>query len=251
VTADWSQWPGGQPAVYADALTKVHGEGATAVQALKSVTVGFAQGHMTAITGPSGSGKSTLLHCLAGLDRPTEGHVYLAGIDLGSLSDAGLTKLRRDMVGFVFQSFNLVPTLSARENIELPLEIAGLKVDADWFNTLVTTLGIADRLNHRPAQLSGGEQQRVAVARALIHRPKVVFADEPTGNLDTKTGNELLGIIANAVAEFNQTVVMVTHDPAVAARANRVIFLVDGQVVDYLDNPTAAGVQERIQAVRD
>jgi putative ABC transport system ATP-binding protein len=230
-------------------LTKCHGEGHGAVRALDEVSVAFAAGQFTAITGPSGSGKSTLLHCLAGLDRPTSGHIFLGEVDLAAMSDRQLTRLRRDKVGFVFQAFNLVPTLTARENVVLPLEIAGRDVDRDWLDELVGVLGIGPRLDHRPAQLSGGEQQRVAVARALLSRPEVIFADEPTGNLDSHTGHELLSLVAEAVDRYGQTVVMVTHDPGVAARAHRVVFLVDGQIADDLAEPTPSTVHERMQAL--
>jgi putative ABC transport system ATP-binding protein len=235
--------------VRAERVTKCHGTGPTAVEALRGVTLSFAAGGFTAITGPSGSGKSTLLHCLAGLDRPTSGRVLVGDVDLTACNDRQLTRLRRDKVGFVFQAFNLVPTLTARENIVLPLEIAGRGVDAAWLAELVEVLGIGPRLGHRPAQLSGGEQQRVAVARALVSRPQVIFADEPTGNLDSKTGHELLSLIVAAVDRYGQTVVMVTHDPGVAARSHRVVFLVDGQVADDLSAPTPAQVHGRMQAL--
>jgi putative ABC transport system ATP-binding protein len=238
-----------QPASAAEALVKVHGTGQATVRALDQVTVGFGASAFTAITGPSGSGKSTLLHCLAGLDRPSAGRVWLGGIDMTQLNDKQLTMLRRDRVGFVFQSFNLLPTLNAAENITLPLEIAGRSVDRAWMSELVEVLGIGPRLTHRPPELSGGEQQRVAVARALISRPEVIFADEPTGNLDTRTGHELLGLIVDAVRRYGQTVVMVTHDPAVAAHADRVVFLVDGRVADDVTGPTVTMVLERMQAL--
>jgi putative ABC transport system ATP-binding protein len=234
-------------AAAAERVTKLHGSGPATVRALDEVSVDFAAGAFSAITGPSGSGKSTLLHCLAGLDRPTTGRILLDGQDVTALNDAQLTRLRRDRVGFVFQAFNLVPTLNAAENITLPLEIAGRRVPTDWMDELVGTLGIGDRLDHRPAELSGGEQQRVAVARALVSRPAVIFADEPTGNLDSRTGQELLGLIVEAVRRYGQTVVMVTHDPAVAARADRVVFLVDGRVADELVAPRPATVHQRMQ----
>jgi len=242
--------PDSRPAASrAERVTKCHGEGHSAVRALDDVTVSFAAGQFTAITGPSGSGKSTLLHCLAGLDRPTGGRILLGDADLTSMGDRQLTRLRRDRVGFVFQAFNLVPTLTARENVLLPLEIAGRAVDHEWLDELVGVLGIGPRLDHRPAQLSGGEQQRVAVARALLSRPAVIFADEPTGNLDSRTGHELLSLVAEAVDRYGQTVVMVTHDPGVAARAHRVVFLVDGRIADDLAAPTPSGVHERMQAL--
>ncbi|MHB8317911.1 MAG: ABC transporter ATP-binding protein [Acidimicrobiales bacterium] len=245
--------PESTPAVSAVGLTKVHRGGSSTVEvtALFQVSLVVKRATLTAITGPSGSGKSTLLHCLAGLDRPSSGHVYLAGVDLTQLNDRGLTRLRRDRVGFVFQAFNLIPTLNACENITLPLDIAGRKVDRSWLAELVEVLGIGPRLNHRPTQLSGGEQQRVAVARALIGRPDVVFADEPTGNLDSKTGNDLLALIANAVKEYGQTVVMVTHDASVASRASRVVFLMDGEVVDDVNDPTASSLHARMQELWD
>jgi len=236
-------------AARAEDLTKRHGIGATSVRALDRVSVAFEPAAISAITGPSGSGKSTLLHCLAGLDRPTEGRVFLGGIDISSLGDRQLTRLRRDKVGFVFQAFNLVATLDARENITLPLEIAGRPVDPVWMAELVEVLGIGPRMSHRPAELSGGEQQRVAVARALISRPDVIFADEPTGNLDSRTGHELLSLIVAAVRRYGQTVVMVTHDPAVAAHGDRVVFLVDGRVADDLCQPTTALVHEKMQTL--
>jgi len=238
-----------EPAVWADHVTKLHGAGAATVRALDDVSAAFAAACITAITGPSGSGKSTLLHCLAGLDRPTSGRVVLAGTDVTALADRQVTRLRRDKVGFVFQAYNLVGTLDARENITLPLEIAGRPVDRAWLGELAEVLGITGRLDHRPAQLSGGEQQRVAMARALISRPAVIFADEPTGNLDSRTGAELLGLIVDAVRRYGQTVVMVTHDPAVAARGDRVVFLVDGRLAGDLDAPTLPAVHARMQAL--
>jgi putative ABC transport system ATP-binding protein len=234
-------------AASAERVSKCHGTGPTAVLALDDVSLRFPTGTFTAVTGPSGSGKSSLLHCLAGLDRPTSGRIVLGDVDLTGLGDRQLTRLRRDRVGFVFQAFNLVPTLTARENIVLPLEIAGKSADPEWLQELVATLSIDHRLAHRPDELSGGEQQRVAVARALVSRPDVVFADEPTGNLDSRAGHELLSLIAQAVERYRQTVVMVTHDAGVAARAGRVVFLVDGKVADDLPRPTAAAVHERMQ----
>jgi len=242
--------PGTDWASRAVEAVKVHGAGETAVTALDHVTVSFAAGGFTAIMGPSGSGKSTLLHCLAGLDRLDEGSVWIGDRDLTVLSDAELTRLRRDRIGFVFQSFNLVPTLTAAENITLPADIAGRAVDGAWRDELVGVLGIGHRLGHRPGELSGGEQQRVAVARALLGRPEVIFADEPTGNLDSRSGSELLAFLADAVARYGQTVVMVTHDPVAAGFAHRVVFLADGSVVGTLDDPTAESVGDRMQSIR-
>jgi putative ABC transport system ATP-binding protein len=212
-------------------LRRVYGEGETAVHALRGVTVAFPAGQFAAIMGPSGSGKSTLMHLLAGLDRPTAGSVVVDGEELANLDDGGLTRLRRDRLGFVFQAYNLVPVLSAEENILLPLTLAGRKPDREWWNKLIDTVGLRDRLTHRPAELSGGQQQRVAVARALVHRPAVVFADEPTGNLDSHSSEEVLGLLRQAVDEFGQTVVMVTHDAQAAAVADRLVVLRDGQIV--------------------
>jgi putative ABC transport system ATP-binding protein len=221
----------GAAIVSARELIRRYGEGEVAVDALAGVTLELAEARFAAIMGPSGSGKSTLMHILAGLDRPTGGSVVLAGIDLGSLDDRALTLLRRDKVGFIFQTFNLLPILDARENILLPLSIAGRDADPEWFDRLIDTVGIRDRLHHRPAQLSGGQQQRVAVARALISRPAVVFADEPTGNLDSSASAEVLTLLRRAVDEFGQTVVMVTHDAQAASHADRLIVLADGRVV--------------------
>jgi putative ABC transport system ATP-binding protein len=229
--------------------TKVYGSGDTAVIALDEVSVDLEAGRFTAVMGPSGSGKSTLMHCVAGLDSLTAGHVYIGDIDLAALSDRQLTLLRRDRVGFVFQAFNLVPTLTARENIVLPDRLAGRRVDAAWLDEVVTTLGLGDRLTHRPAELSGGQQQRVAVARALAGRPDIVFADEPTGNLDSRAGSEILGFLRRAVDDLGQTVVMVTHDPTSAAVADRAVFLADGRIVDDLESPTAASVLDRMSTL--
>jgi putative ABC transport system ATP-binding protein len=226
---------------------KVYGKGATAVRALDAITADFAAGIFTAIMGPSGSGKSTLLHCLAGLDRLTEGRVLVGDVDLGSLGDKAMTLLRRDHIGFVFQAFNLVPTLTARENVVLPLTLGGKKPDQAWVGELASSLGIADRLGHRPAELSGGQQQRVAMARALVTRPDLIFADEPTGNLDSRSATELLTQIRRAVDEYSQTVVMVTHDPRAAAYADRVLFLADGRVVRELLDLTADRVLDAIR----
>jgi putative ABC transport system ATP-binding protein len=211
-------------------VVRVYGEGEAAVRALDGITVGFPAGRFTAIMGPSGSGKSTLMHILAGLDRPTSGSVVLDGTELAGLDDQGLTTLRRDKVGFIFQSFNLLPVLTAEENILLPLSIAGQKPDREWIERLVDTVGLRDRLTHRPAELSGGQQQRVAVARALASRPAVVFADEPTGNLDSTTSGEVLALLRRSVDEFGQTIIMVTHDPDAAAVGDRTITLTDGRV---------------------
>jgi putative ABC transport system ATP-binding protein len=230
-------------------LVKVYGEGHAAVRALGGVTVAFEAARFTAIMGPSGSGKSTLLHCLAGLDRPTSGRVFLGDVDLTTLSERQLTLLRREKVGFVFQAFNLIPTLNAAENITLPLDIAGRRVDRAWFDTVVGTVGLRDRLSHRPSELSGGEQQRVAGARALVSRPEIVFADEPTGNLDSRSGAELLAFLRSAVREHGQTIVMVTHDPVAASHADRIVFLADGRVVDEMREPTTERVLDRLKAL--
>jgi putative ABC transport system ATP-binding protein len=227
---------------------KVYGtDEATRVDALAGVSLGIQRGRFTAIMGPSGSGKSTLLHCLAGLDRVSGGQVLIGDTLVDTLSDRGLTRLRREQVGFVFQQYNLLPTLTAEENITLPLAIGGRKPNRAWLDLIVETLGLGDRLGHRPAQLSGGEQQRVACARALISRPQVVFADEPTGNLDSRSSAEVLGFLRRSAAELGQTVVMVTHDPAAAAAADRVVFLVDGRIVGDLADPTAERVLEQMK----
>jgi putative ABC transport system ATP-binding protein len=227
--------------------TKVYGSGDTAVIALDEVTVDLPTGRFTAIMGPSGSGKSTLLHCLAGLDRLTGGQVLVGDVELGALSDKELTRLRRTRVGFVFQAFNLVPTLTARENIALPLTLAGRRPDPAWFDEVIGTVDLGDRLGHRPSELSGGQQQRVAVARALVSRPAIVFADEPTGNLDSRGGAEILDFLRRAVDQTGQTVVMVTHDPGAAARADTVVFLADGRIVDRMADPTADRVIDTIK----
>jgi putative ABC transport system ATP-binding protein len=219
------------PIVSTSELHRQYGEGEAAVHALRGVTIAFPPGQFTAIMGPSGSGKSTLMHLLAGLDRPTSGSVVVGGKELANLDDKKLTALRRDNLGFVFQAFNLIPVLNARENITLPLTLAGRKIDDQWFATLVEAVGLGDRLTHRPAELSGGQQQRVAIARALIARPDVVFADEPTGNLDSKSAHEVLDLLRRAVDDFGQTVIMVTHDAGAAAAADRVVLLRDGGVV--------------------
>ena len=234
-------------AARAEGVTKVYGWGDTRVTALDEVTVSFGRGEYTAVMGPSGSGKSTLMHCMAGLDEVTDGSVYVGDLELSALSDRQLTKLRRERIGFIFQTFNLVPTLTARENITLPLDLAGRKVDSGWFDRMVEILGISDRLGHRPKELSGGQQQRVAAARAMCSRPDLIFADEPTGNLDSKAGAELLGFLADAVREHGQTIVMVTHDAVAASYSDRILFLADGRVVDTMTDPTPAKVLDRIK----
>jgi putative ABC transport system ATP-binding protein len=230
-------------------LCKTYGTGQAAVRALSDVSVAFERGRFTAVMGPSGSGKSTLMHCLAGLDRPTSGTAYVGGQDIGRLDDAGLTRLRRDRIGFVFQYFNLVPTLTAGENIALPVTLAGRKPDRDWVNGLAEELGIADRLTHRPGELSGGQQQRVACARALVNKPDLVFADEPTGNLDSNAAADLLAFLRRSVRELGQSIVMVTHDPRSAAYADRVVFLADGAVVSELRQPSGDSVLERMRTL--
>jgi putative ABC transport system ATP-binding protein len=222
--------------------SKIYGSGDTAVRALDEISVEFPSAQYSAIMGPSGSGKSTLLHCLAGLDTLTSGHVYLGDIDLSTLSDKDVTRVRRDRIGFVFQTFNLLPTLTAIENITLPLALAGHKPDQAWLDRIIDTVGLRDRLSHRPSELSGGQQQRVAVARALVTKPEIIFADEPTGNLDSRSSAEILGFMQRAVQEFGQTIVMVTHDPISASYSNRVVFLADGHIVDELLDPTADAV---------
>ena len=234
-------------AARATALTKTYGSGDTQVHALREVSVTFDRGEFTAIMGPSGSGKSTLMHCLAGLDTATSGTVTIGDTDLTDLDDKQMTALRRDRIGFVFQSFNLVTTLTALENITLPLDIAGRAADQEWLDTVVDRLGLRDRLDHRPSELSGGQQQRVACARALAGRPDIVFGDEPTGNLDSRSSGEVLSILRAAADEFGQTVVIVTHDPRAAAYADRVVFLADGAAIDELANPTAEGVLDRMK----
>jgi putative ABC transport system ATP-binding protein len=235
------------PAARAVGLVKTYGTGDAAVTALDGLDVEFARGRFTAVMGPSGSGKSTLMHCLAGLDVPTSGHAYVGERDVAQLDDAALTQLRRDHLGFVFQSFNLVPTLTARENILLPADLAGRKVDPAWLEYLADMLHIAGRLSHRPAEMSGGQQQRVACARALIGRPELIFADEPTGNLDTNASAELLGFLRQSVTEFGQSIVMVTHDAHGAACADRVVFIADGTVVGDLTHPTTDSVLEQMK----
>ena len=228
---------------------KVYGQGDTEVRALDGVTIGFESGRLTAIMGPSGSGKSTLLYCLAGLDSLTSGAAFIGDTDLTTLSDRGLTLLRRDRVGFVFQAYNLVPTLTASENITLPLALGGHRVDDNWLHTLATSLRIQDRLHHRPSELSGGQQQRVAAARAMITRPELVFADEPTGNLDSKSATELLELTRAAVEGFGQTVVMVTHDPRAASYADRVVFLADGRIVEEIHEPTMNAILDQLKGL--
>jgi putative ABC transport system ATP-binding protein len=237
------------PAAQAVDLRKTYGTGQAAVHALAGVNVTFERGRFTAVMGPSGSGKSTLMHCMAGLDRPTSGQAFVGGRDIGRLDDTGLTQLRRDHIGFVFQSYNLIPTLNATENITLPVALAGAKVDQKWLSDLAEQLGISDRLTHRPGELSGGQQQRVACARALINKPDLIFADEPTGNLDSNSSAEVLTFLRRSVTEFGQSIVMVTHDPRGAAYADRVIFLADGSVVSELEQPTADSVLERMRTL--
>ena len=234
------------PAARAVDLSKTYGKGAAVVRALDGVNVEFDRGRFTAVMGPSGSGKSTLMHCMAGLDTPTSGRAFVGDQEIEALDDAGLTDLRRDQIGFVFQSFNLVPTLTAGENITLPVDLAGAEIDQPWFDYLVGALGIADRLSHRPSEMSGGQQHRVACARALIRRPELIFADEPTGNLDSSSSAELLSFLRRSVTEHDQSIVMVTHDPRGAAYADRVVFLADGKVVGELASPTADSVVEQM-----
>ncbi|MFE9327808.1 ABC transporter ATP-binding protein [Nocardia sp. NPDC052278] len=230
-------------------LVKVYGHGDTQVRALDGVSAEFVKGEFTAIMGPSGSGKSTLMHCLAGLDSASTGTVRIGDTDLAGLSDKQMTRLRRDRIGFVFQAFNLVPTLTAQENITLPLDIAGRKPDQDWLDTVIKRLGITDRLTHRPSELSGGQQQRVACARALAGKPEIIFGDEPTGNLDSRASEEVLSILRAAVDEFGQTVVIVTHEPHAAGYADRVVFLADGRIVDELRDPTAESVLDKMKSL--
>lgn len=238
-------------AARAEGAAKVYGSGDTEVHALRSVTVGFEKGRFTSIMGPSGSGKSTLMQCMAGLDRLTGGETYIGDTAVSSLNDKALTRLRRDNIGFIFQAFNLIPTLNARENITLPLDLAGAKGDKEWIDEVIKTVGLADRQTHRPNELSGGQQQRVAVARALASRPSIIFGDEPTGNLDSKTGAEILDFMQAAVRDLGQTIVMVTHDPVSASYSDRVLFLADGSIVDEMANPTADLVFDRIKSLGD
>ncbi|MFJ8789979.1 ABC transporter ATP-binding protein [Streptomyces sp. NPDC102462] len=234
-------------AARATELSKIYGQGETQVVALDRVSVDFRQAEFTAIMGPSGSGKSTLMHCVAGLDTFSSGSVRIGETELGSLKDKQLTKLRRDKIGFIFQAFNLLPTLTALENITLPMDIAGRRPDKQWLDTVIQMVGLSDRLGHRPSQLSGGQQQRVAVARALAAKPEIIFGDEPTGNLDSRSGAEVLGFLRNSVRELGQTVVMVTHDPVAAAYSDRVVFLADGRIVDEVYGPTADSVLDRMK----
>jgi putative ABC transport system ATP-binding protein len=229
--------------------SKIYGSGEAEVRALNEISVSFQTAHLTAIMGPSGSGKSTLLHCLAGLDRLTSGRIYLGDTDISTSSEKELTLIRRDKLGFIFQSYNLIPTLTALENMTLPMSLAGTKPDPDWLNTIVTTVRLGDRLKHRPSELSGGQQQRVAVGRALLSKPEIVFADEPTGNLDSRSGAEILTFMRKAVDELGQTIVMVTHDPIGAAYADRVVFLADGAIVDELANPDADAVLDKMKSL--
>jgi putative ABC transport system ATP-binding protein len=238
-----------EPAARSVDLRKTYGTGQATVNALAGISVTFERGRFTAVMGPSGSGKSTLMQCMAGLDRPTSGQTFVGGLDIGSLDDGGLTQLRRDRIGFVFQYFNLIPTLTAAENITLPAALAGAKVDREWLGYLVGQLGIGDRLTHHPSELSGGQQQRVACARALINRPDLIFADEPTGNLDSSSSADLLAFLRRSVTELGQSIVMVTHDPRSAAYADRVIFLGDGKVVSELEKPTADSILERMRTL--
>jgi len=238
---------GGSAAARAVEVTKIFGEGGTRVVALDTVSCELQRGRFTAIMGPSGSGKSTLMHCLAGLDSINSGQVFLGDTDITSLDDKALTIVRRDRVGFVFQAYNLIPTLTALENIRLPLDLAGRAPDEQWLNTVIDTIGLRDRLSHRPTELSGGQQQRVACARAMAARPEVIFADEPTGNLDSRSGGEVLSFLRKSVDDTGQTIVMVTHDAAAASFADRALFLADGRIVDELEGPTAERVLDKIK----
>jgi putative ABC transport system ATP-binding protein len=250
VTIPKSGGSGERSAVAASArqVTKAYGSGETRVVALDAVDVDIERSRFTAIMGPSGSGKSTLMHCLAGLDTVTSGHIRIGDTEITDLKDKKLTRLRRDHIGFIFQAFNLLPTLNAIENITLPMDIAGRKPDREWLAQVVETVGLADRLKHRPNQLSGGPQQRVAVARALAARPDIIFGDEPTGNLDSRAGAEVLGFLRRSVDDLGQTIVMVTHDPVAASYADRVIFLADGRIVDEMTDPTSESVLNRMAA---
>jgi putative ABC transport system ATP-binding protein len=243
--------PKTENAVAARGLTKTYGHDSTRVEALRNVTVSFERSRFTAIMGPSGSGKSTLMHCLAGLDTADSGEIVIGGKNLLELSDDQLTEMRREQIGFVFQSFNLVPTISAKDNILLPLSLAGKKHDRDWFNTVIQALGLRDRLNHKPHELSGGQQQRVAVARALLTRPEVVFGDEPTGNLDSRTGAEVLSLMRTSTREMGQTIIMVTHDPVAASYADNVLLMKDGTIVGSIQEPTVAAVTEALASLAE
>ena len=238
-------------AARAVAASKIYGSGDTAVRALDEIEVDFARAQYTAIMGPSGSGKSTLLHCVAGLDRLTSGQVFLGDLEISALSEKELTKVRRDRIGFVFQTYNLIPTLTALENITLPSALAGRSPDKQWLDEVITTVRLRDRLDHRPSELSGGQQQRVAVARALVSRPEVIFADEPTGNLDSRASAEMLTFMRDAVTKFDQTIVMVTHDPNAASYADRVVFLADGRIVDELRDPNADAILDKVRKLGD
>lgn len=247
-TADAEHAPGaGDFAARTQQIAKVYGRGDAQVVALDAVTVGIPRGRFTAIMGPSGSGKSTLMHCMAGLDSVDSGQVFIGDTEVTRLKDKQLTRLRRDKIGFIFQAFNLVPTLTALENITLPMDIAGRKADKEWLDAVIDTVGLRPRLKHRPTELSGGQQQRVACARALASRPEIIFADEPTGNLDSRSGAEVLGFLRDSVRRMGQTIVMVTHDPSAAAYADQVLFLSDGQIVDTMTEPTAERVLERMK----
>ncbi|MCP4224775.1 MAG: ABC transporter ATP-binding protein [Actinomycetia bacterium] len=236
-------------AAAAVSVSKIYGKGDTTVRALDAIDVAFEAGRYTAIMGPSGSGKSTLMHCLAGLDTVTDGEVLIGDTNLSTLNERQLTRLRRDQIGFVFQAFNLIPTLSALENITLPMDLAGTKPDQAWLDEVIRTVGLGDRVNHRPSELSGGQQQRVAVSRALASQPQIIFADEPTGNVDSRTGAEILDFMRQAVRELGQTIVMVTHDPVAASYSDRVVFLADGRIVDELDQPTPETVLDRMKSL--
>jgi putative ABC transport system ATP-binding protein len=234
-------------AARAEQVVKAYGSGETRVIALDAVDVEIDRSRFTAIMGPSGSGKSTLMHCLAGLDQVTSGRIFIGEAELNGMKDKALTRLRRDRVGFIFQSFNLLPTLNALENITLPMDIAGHRPDREWLDRVIATVGLSDRLKHRPGELSGGQQQRVAVARALAAKPEIIFGDEPTGNLDSRAGAEVLGFLRRSVDELGQTIVMVTHDPSAAGYADRVLFLADGRIVDEMTEPTAEAVLDRMR----
>jgi len=238
-------------AAHCEGASKVYGDGDTAVHALRDVTVGFEAGRFTAIMGPSGSGKSTLMQCMAGLDRLTSGRTFIGDEELSTLNDKRLTMLRRERLGFIFQAFNLIPTLTAKENITLPLDLAGSKGDPAWIDEVIATTGLGDRVTHRPSELSGGQQQRVAVARALASQPSIIFGDEPTGNLDSRTGAEILEFMRQAVRDLGQTIVMVTHDPVSASYADRVLFLTDGRIIDEMADPTADLVFDKMKSLGD